>query len=74
MYQFDRVTQPELELYTLTNLNSGEEFTVTLQDMKDSIYSEFDVLKMLSSRHPDFMLVKKEREVDFPNAGIAFNF
>lgn len=74
MYHFDRETSPELNLYTLINLNSGEEYTVTLEDMKSTIYSDFDILKMMSSRHPDFMLVKKERVVDFPNAGIAFNF
>lgn len=74
MLEFDRITQPELELYTLINLFSGEEYTVTLSDMRSTIYSEGEILKMLSGRHHDFMLVKLTDKLDFPDAGVATNF
>lgn len=67
MYQFDRISSPELELYTLTNIHSGEEFIVTMADMKQTIHSDSDIIRMLSARHPDFLLVKRERKTDFQN-------
>ncbi len=74
MLTFDRVTQPELELYTLINLYSGEEYVVSMGDMKNSIYSDADITKMLSCRHHEFMLVPNFDKLDYPNAGVATNF
>lgn len=74
MYTWDRETQPELELYTLTNLNSGEEFIVTMDDMKNSIHSELDIIKMLNLRHNDFMLVPMFDNQFKKDYNIATNF
>lgn len=74
MLTFDRVTQPELELYTLINLYSGEEYVVTMDDMKNSVYSEDEITKMLSNRHSQFLLVPMFNKLDFPDSGVATNF
>ena len=74
MLEFDRITQPELELYTLINLYSGQEHIVTMDDMKNSVYSDAEITKMLSCRHNNFMLIPKFNKLDFPDSGIATNF
>ncbi|USL83946.1 hypothetical protein [Escherichia phage AV108] len=43
-------------------------------DMKNSIYSDEDITKMLSCRHHEFMLVPNFDKLDYPDAGVATNF
>ena len=54
-----RDTQPERELYTLTNLYTGEEYTVTMADMESSEYTSRDIMDMLNNNHSMFSLTKK---------------
>lgn len=61
-------------MYTLINLYSGEEYVVSMCDMKNSVYSDAEITKMLSCRHNEFMLVPKFDKLDFPDAGVATNF
>lgn len=72
MLSWERETQPELERYTLQNLHSGEEWIVTMDDMRNSVYSEFEITKMLTRRHSSFILIPlNDTRTTF---GIATNF
>lgn len=66
-YHFDRIVEPEKQLYTLTNIHTGEEYIVSIEDMKQTIYSDLDILKMKTARHPDFILCEYEPQSNFKN-------